>query len=108
MRTCPSCGGVIGRDCFNPVECAHISNSIQEDHINRLEALAKAEKHFTELSKEEQEKEIQFELKESAIYLGGWDKLREFIDQLEQSDNEAAAERAQNGDAWSGGFAENH
>jgi hypothetical protein len=26
MNRCPSCGGVIGRDCFNPVECAAISS----------------------------------------------------------------------------------
>ncbi|HEY6731959.1 MAG TPA: hypothetical protein VI039_13165 [Solirubrobacterales bacterium] len=25
MGTCPSCGGVLGRDCFNPEECATIS-----------------------------------------------------------------------------------
>lgn len=25
---CPSCGGVIGRDCFNPVECAWITQSM--------------------------------------------------------------------------------
>jgi hypothetical protein len=24
-RTCPSCGGIIGRDCFNPMECAMIT-----------------------------------------------------------------------------------
>lgn len=55
-------------------------------------------KHFLDLTKEEQEKEIQFELKESAIYLGGWDKLREFINNLEQLDKESAWERAQNRD----------
>ena len=26
---CPSCGGVIGRDCFNPSECAEISYTQQ-------------------------------------------------------------------------------
>lgn len=25
MRSCPSCGGIIGLDCFNPVECAEIT-----------------------------------------------------------------------------------
>lgn len=26
MATCQSCGGVIGRDCFNPEECAWIGH----------------------------------------------------------------------------------
>jgi len=26
MGTCPSCGGVLGRDCFNPEECATIAS----------------------------------------------------------------------------------
>jgi len=25
MRHCPSCGGIIGKDCFNPIECAEIT-----------------------------------------------------------------------------------
>lgn len=28
MRSCPSCGGIIGRDCFNPIECAQITASM--------------------------------------------------------------------------------
>ena len=28
MNQCPSCGGIIGRDCFNPVQCAQITASI--------------------------------------------------------------------------------
>jgi hypothetical protein len=27
MSHCTSCGGVIGRDCFNPVECAQITHT---------------------------------------------------------------------------------
>lgn len=98
MRTCPSCGGVIGRDCFNPVECAHISNSIQEDHINRLEALAATEKHFLDLTKEEQEARNEYDLKEMKMYYGSWQELRAIIDNLEANENEAAWERAQNRD----------
>lgn len=30
MRTCSSCGGIIGRDCFNPIECAWITQSMNE------------------------------------------------------------------------------
>lgn len=26
MSRCPTCGGVLGRDCFNPIECAQISD----------------------------------------------------------------------------------
>jgi hypothetical protein len=54
------------------------------------------------------ESEITLELKEAAFFLGGWDKLRELIKQIEDNDNEAAYERAQTGDAWSGGIADNH
>jgi hypothetical protein len=25
MSTCPGCGGVVGRDCFNPQECMWIT-----------------------------------------------------------------------------------
>lgn len=32
MRTCPSCGGIVGRDCFNPVECAQITESQNQQH----------------------------------------------------------------------------
>ena len=28
MSTCPSCGGILGRDCFNPQECAWITQSM--------------------------------------------------------------------------------
>jgi hypothetical protein len=37
MSQCPSCGGVIGRDCFNPIECADISNSMNSYDIQALE-----------------------------------------------------------------------
>lgn len=31
MSTCPSCGGILGRDCFNPQECAWIIQSMQAE-----------------------------------------------------------------------------
>lgn len=38
---CQSCGGVVGRDCFNPTECAEITRQMHEhyaeDRILRLE-----------------------------------------------------------------------
>lgn len=30
MNACPSCGGIIGIDCFNPQECAEISYQQQQ------------------------------------------------------------------------------
>lgn len=30
MQTCQSCGGVLGRDCFNPQECAAITRQMQQ------------------------------------------------------------------------------
>lgn len=31
MSTCQSCGGLVGRDCYNPSECAWISQRMQEE-----------------------------------------------------------------------------
>lgn len=28
MKHCSSCGGILGRDCFNPIECAQITESM--------------------------------------------------------------------------------
>lgn len=28
MKTCQSCGGVLGRDCFNEIECAQITHAM--------------------------------------------------------------------------------
>jgi hypothetical protein len=36
VRTCPSCGGVIGRDCFNPDECAWITQSMQANEAAEI------------------------------------------------------------------------
>jgi hypothetical protein len=59
---------------------------------------------------EKQRAENEFDLREMAHYYGGWDELRKVIDRLEDNDNEAAYERhtSGGGDAWSGGFADNH
>ena len=36
MVCCPSCGGVIGRDCWNPQECAWITQQmIADDAVRR-------------------------------------------------------------------------
>ena len=34
MTTCNSCGGVIGRDCFNPSECAWIGEQQQRQQAD--------------------------------------------------------------------------
>lgn len=72
--------------------------------LNRLEN----EKHFCDLTKEEQQSRNEFDLKEMKMYYGSWDELREVIKRLEDNENEADYERAQTGDAWAGGIAENH
>lgn len=37
MATCDSCGGVLGRDCFNPQECAEITRQMDENERGSLE-----------------------------------------------------------------------
>jgi hypothetical protein len=51
------------------------------------------EKHFTDMTKEEQEKINEFDLREMKLFYGSWSKLKEVIAQLEENDNEAAYER---------------
>lgn len=36
MSTCNSCGGAIGRDCFNPVECESIAEQEKMAESARL------------------------------------------------------------------------
>lgn len=41
MKTCPSCGGIIGQDCFNPDECAWITQAqeaAQRQKVDDLQA----------------------------------------------------------------------
>lgn len=35
MAICQSCGGIIGRDCFNPYECARITQAISVQQSNQ-------------------------------------------------------------------------
>lgn len=39
MRICQGCGGVLGRDCFNEMECISISNSQRSSLEYRVEVL---------------------------------------------------------------------
>lgn len=49
---CPSCGGVIGRDCFNPRECAMIEHQMESDQRQRQD---QALEHIHHLERENQE-----------------------------------------------------
>lgn len=51
------------------------------------------EKHFLDMTKEEQEKVNQYDLREMALYYGGWDALKKVIDNMEHNEAEAAYER---------------
>lgn len=33
MANCDSCGGVLGKDCFNPIECAEISHNMNRGYL---------------------------------------------------------------------------
>lgn len=35
MTTCPSCGGLLGRDCFNPQECAEITSDMARQALEQ-------------------------------------------------------------------------
>ena len=39
MRICQGCGGVLGRDCFNEMECISISHSQQSNIEYRIKVL---------------------------------------------------------------------
>jgi hypothetical protein len=50
---CPGCGGVVGRDCFNPPECEWITRELTEDARERWaqEYAAMEAAHYAELEK---------------------------------------------------------
>lgn len=54
------------------------------------------DKTFDQMTSEQLEEIVHAELKELAHWYGGWDKIREMIDMLEDNENEAAFERSQN------------
>lgn len=39
MAICNSCGGVLGRDCFNPEECAWIAHQQEQAQRQQAESL---------------------------------------------------------------------
>lgn len=126
MATCHGCGGVIGRDCFNPQECEMITRSMAnqyqnqpdyEGHIHSLEqSLAdltienqRLRGDFSKWTPEQIENENEDNLKEMAHFYGGWEELQKVVQKLKDNADEEAGERAMNEPgAWEGGFADNH
>lgn len=37
MSYCNACGGKLGIDCFNPSECAYITESMKRNEVHNLE-----------------------------------------------------------------------
>lgn len=37
MRTCPSCNGIIGKDCFDTFECQRISMNMEAEYRHRVQ-----------------------------------------------------------------------
>lgn len=62
MATCNGCGGVIGRDCFNPVECEQIALSIDRDYARSAmeEYAAQEVEHKTKQLQEERDVLFEF------------------------------------------------
>lgn len=54
---------------------------------------ATTEKHFLDMTKDEQQEVNEYDLRELKAYYGSWDEVRKLIDQLEDNDNEKAWER---------------
>lgn len=76
-RICPGCGGVVGRDCFNPQECVNIGNAMEEDRLQRRETLQRNESEINRLTKEN------LNLREQV------EKLKEVLKEIEaQCDNQ--------------------
>jgi hypothetical protein len=61
---------------------------------NHLSEIAPGQKVFLDLTPEQQEDQIRFDIVETKCYLGSWDELRKLIDQLEDNEQEAAFDRA--------------
>lgn len=54
------------------------------------------EKHFLDMTKDEQEKINKLDIVELMHYYGGWSELKKVIESMEDNHNEAAWERSQN------------
>lgn len=52
MSRCSGCGGVVGRDCFNPVECLWITDSINADNEQKAQQYDTVQYEYTNLRHE--------------------------------------------------------
>lgn len=62
MSICPSCGGVLGKDCFNPVECAQISASMH-NQCQTCETLLNEINYLRDVDMKALEQDIQYACK---------------------------------------------
>lgn len=51
MTTCPTCGGTIGVDCFNPEECAYITEAMNREQ-GRADAAAQYQDDLATLTQQ--------------------------------------------------------
>lgn len=58
----------------------------------QIRQILSEEKHFLDLSEKEQEQRNAEDLRDMSIYYGGWDSLREKINDLEEGDFQQAFE----------------
>lgn len=56
---CVSCGGIIGRDCFNPQECAWITQQMIADEAVQSAAYKQQEREYYAAIEREHEKDLQ-------------------------------------------------
>jgi hypothetical protein len=66
---------------------------VEEYSLRALRRAAKPEKHFLDMTKDEQEDMNEKDLREMALYYSGWEELKRIISNLEDNDAEAAYER---------------
>lgn len=56
MARCPHCGGVIGRDCFNPVECGWITQQMDAkyavDDYKRSQQEKAEKEHYEQIERD--------------------------------------------------------
>ncbi len=88
MRTCPSCGGIVGRDCFNPIECAMIGHAqeqqrmrVMQDLIDSNNRLIKLQERANEVGLEEA---INYSMQTVPVLQLEYDRLKEAKDLLEK------------------------
>jgi hypothetical protein len=81
MSTCQSCGGIIGRDCFNPSECAWIekqqANQAESYYQSEQEAQHILQKLKAEIAATVEQLQRAYAMRESPDVLDCISKLRQ-------------------------------